>query len=53
MMDSSPLLTAAMVLMMVVMMGGMIAGAGWAFLRQRRQHAKRRTHEDSGRSASL
>jgi hypothetical protein len=36
MMDGSGLVVAAMVAMMVVVCGGMIAGAGWAVLRRRR-----------------
>jgi hypothetical protein len=35
MMDGSSLMTIAMVAMMVVMMGGMIAGGAWAFIRRR------------------
>jgi hypothetical protein len=38
MMDGSTLLVIAMVLMMVVMCGGMVAGAVWAFIRRRRGH---------------
>jgi hypothetical protein len=38
MMDVSGLALAAMVLLMVLMCGGMILGAGWAILRGRRRH---------------
>jgi hypothetical protein len=34
---ASALMTIAMVVLMIVMMGGMLAGAGWAILRRRRQ----------------
>jgi hypothetical protein len=34
-MDGSTLLTIAMILMMVVMMGGMVADGAWALLRRR------------------
>jgi hypothetical protein len=34
MMDGSTLIVVAMVAMMVLMCGGMIAGGGWAFLRR-------------------
>jgi hypothetical protein len=36
MMDASTGLVIAMVLMMVVMCGGMVAGTVWAFIRRRR-----------------
>jgi hypothetical protein len=36
MMEMSTVLIVAMVLMMVVMCGGMMAGAVWAFVRRRR-----------------
>jgi hypothetical protein len=36
MMDSAGLLTLVMIVMMLIMCGGMIAG-GWAFLRRRKQ----------------
>jgi hypothetical protein len=35
MMDGSTLLTIAMIVMMVVMMGGMVAGGLWALIRRR------------------
>jgi hypothetical protein len=35
MMDGSTLIFIAMIVMMVVMCGGMLAGAGWAILRRR------------------
>jgi hypothetical protein len=35
-MDGSTLITVAMIVMMAVMMGGMLAGGIWAFLRRRR-----------------
>lgn len=39
MMDMSTVLIVAMVAMMVVMCGGMIAGAGWAIIKRgRRDH---------------
>jgi hypothetical protein len=37
-MDISGLAFVAMVLIMVVMCGGMILGAGWAILRGRKRH---------------
>jgi LPS O-antigen subunit length determinant protein (WzzB/FepE family) len=36
-MDGSTLMTVAMVVLMVVMMGGMVVGAGWALVRRSRQ----------------
>jgi len=36
-MGTSLLLTVAMVTMMAVMMGGMVTGAAWAFLRRYRR----------------
>jgi hypothetical protein len=36
MMDGSTLITIAVVAMMVLMCGGMVAGAAWAMLRRRR-----------------
>jgi hypothetical protein len=41
MMDASPLLTIALAVVMIVMMGGMVLGAAWAFLRPRRQGSRR------------
>jgi hypothetical protein len=41
MMDASPLLTIALAVVMIVMMGGMVLGAAWAFLRRRRQGSRR------------
>jgi hypothetical protein len=37
-MDISGLALIAMVLIMVLMCGGMILGAGWAILRSRKRH---------------
>jgi hypothetical protein len=37
MMDGSTLMTVVMVALMVVMMGGMVVGAGWAVVRRWRQ----------------
>jgi hypothetical protein len=36
-MDGSTLVTIAMIVMMVVMMGGMIAGGMWALARRRKR----------------
>jgi hypothetical protein len=36
-MDGSTLMTVAMIALMVVMMGGMVLGAGWALVRRWRQ----------------
>jgi hypothetical protein len=36
-MDGSTLMTVAMVVLMVVMMGSMVVGAGWALVRRWRQ----------------
>jgi LPS O-antigen subunit length determinant protein (WzzB/FepE family) len=36
-MDGSTLMTVAMIVLMAVMMGGMVLGAGWALVRRRRQ----------------
>jgi hypothetical protein len=36
-MDGSTLMTVAMIVMMVVMMGGMVVGAGWALVRRWKQ----------------
>jgi hypothetical protein len=41
MMDGSTLVIVAMVAMMALMCGGMVAGGAWAFIRRRR-HGKRR-----------
>jgi hypothetical protein len=38
MMDMSTVFIIAMVAMMVVMCGGMIAGGAWAFVKRRRRH---------------
>jgi hypothetical protein len=35
-MGGSTLMTIAMIVMMVLMMGGMVAGAAWALVRRRR-----------------
>jgi hypothetical protein len=39
-MDMSTVLIVAMVLMMVVMCGGMMAGAVWAIIRRRGRHQR-------------
>jgi hypothetical protein len=36
-MGGSTLITVAMIGMMTLMMGGMVVGAGWAFVRRRRR----------------
>jgi hypothetical protein len=41
MMGMSTVLIVAMALMMVVMMGGMVAGGVWARIRRRRDHGDR------------
>ncbi len=38
MMELSGLALVAMILVMVMMCGGMVFGAGWALIRQRKQH---------------
>jgi hypothetical protein len=40
MMDGSTLLTIGMAVMMVVMMGGMLAGGLWALVRRRRDRER-------------
>jgi ABC-type dipeptide/oligopeptide/nickel transport system permease subunit len=40
MMGGSTALTIAMIVMMVAMMGGMLYGVGWSFMRRRRDRPK-------------
>jgi hypothetical protein len=39
-MDMSTVLIAAMVLMMVLMVGGMVAGAAWSIIHRRGRHQR-------------